>query len=86
MVEYIISKIRAYISHMETIVLFNRSVSSYCNAFAQSKEEYEIDDSLKKVVSMFGKVWDKAEETAGIIAEYTDHPNDFAILFLLIFG
>ena len=81
--EYLISKTKAYISHLEMVILIDQGLAAYCQAFIDhTKQEPALGRALRVAESYLVAAAEKARETTRQVAEIIDDPTDLGILFL----
>ena len=81
--EYLISKTKAYIAHLEMVILVDQGLAAYCQAFIDhTKQEPALGRALRVAESHIVAAAEKARETTRQVAEIIDDPTDLGILFL----
>ena len=81
--EYLISKTKAYIAHLEMVILIDQGLAAYCQAFIDhTKQEPALGGALRVAESHLVAAAEKARETTRQVAELIDDPTDLGILFL----
>ena len=81
--KYLISKTKAYIAHLEMIILIDQGLAAYCDAFTNNvKQEPGLGAALDGAEQLLTAAVEKARETTRQTAEIIDDPTDLGILFL----
>ena len=84
MLEYLMSKTRAYGAYMEFAVLVERGFEAYARAFMEhGDDEGALAEALEGAERIFLSAQAKAREATRGAAEIVDHPSDLAIVFEL---
>ncbi|MFH0965395.1 MAG: alpha-glucuronidase family glycosyl hydrolase [Planctomycetota bacterium] len=84
MLDYLVSKTRAYRAYMKMAALVERGFEAYARAFMDyGNDEPLLAQALEAAQRLFLAAQAKARETTERAAEIVDHPGDLAILFEL---